>query len=272
MESLFSAEDLLPFEKCKPNTKEEQTSAVLIQPVIDTKKNNAMNIALSRIKHTDTELKHMILDMELRDENLVRQLLHNFPTAEEMEALDKREKGFGRAEEFFKECKGVTEQLRDALCSLHFISVLDSQSVSDAIYVLERFYKSVMESKAFPELLRMLLFLGNVLNSNTVLGNADGFSLGDMGIFTRVRSKNRKSVLDVALSRFSRRAELREDLSLLNTAGAGRPRQRRPGYVRDPELLRQGSWRGGREGGSGNGRVHTPCRKIRELQKAPRGV
>lgn len=218
VEALFSADDLLPFEKLRQSAREKQTSTVHMYSVLDAKKNNAMNIALSRVKHTDAELKHMILCLEVQDENLVRQLLHNFPTDEELEALEKRERGFGRAEEFFKECMGATDQLRDALNAMHFISVLGSQSVSGSICVLERFYRSVMESKALVELLRILLFLGNVLNSNTALGNADGFSLSDMGTFARVRGRNRESVLDLALSRFSMRSKLREDLELLSAA------------------------------------------------------
>lgn len=218
VEALFDAEDLLPFVKPRQDAKEKHMSSVQVHSVFDAKKNNAMNIVLCRVKHTDAELKHMILRMELQDENLVRQLLHNFPTDEELEALEKRERGFGRAEEFFKECIGATDQLKDALNSMHFISVLGSQSVSSAICVLERFYRSVMESKAFLELLRILLFLGNVLNSNTALGSADGFSLSDMGMFARLRGKNRDSVLDLALSKLSLRNELRKDLELLSAA------------------------------------------------------
>lgn len=218
VEALFSAEDLLSFEKHTQDAKEKLTSSVQIHSVLDVKKNNAINIALSRVKHTDAELKHLILCLELQDENLVRQLLHNFPTDEELEALEKRERSFGRAEEFFRECMGSTDQLRDALNSMHFISALSSQSVSDAICVLERFYRSVMESKALAELLRILLFLGNVLNSNTALGNADGFSLSYMGVFTRVRGKNQESVLELALSKFSMRNELQKDLELLGAA------------------------------------------------------
>lgn len=210
VEDIFGAEDLSAFKKSGELQKVQ--GRTFVQPIIDPRKDNAINIALGRVKHSNAELKELILGCRLSDENLTRQLINNFPTRDELEMLKKREQGFGRAETFFKECMDAVDRLHEALCISQFVSGLRAQGVSVNVKFLGSFYRRLMSSRAFVDLLRLLLFLGNVLNARSILGKADGFALSDLGVFARTRGTTSESVLDIALRKLERREELREDL------------------------------------------------------------
>lgn len=216
MENVFGMDELSSF--VKGEVAKSSRAQAFDQPVLETKKNNAINIAFSRIKCTDAELMNLILSRELRDENVIKQLLNHFPTPEELHALRTRDRCVGRAETFFKRCANDAEKIRNALETLNFLSRIDQQSIIESLDVLQNFYKTLLVSTSLVELLRILLFLGNVLNSKTMLGNAEGFALSDIGAFARVRGRNKENVLDMALKKFSLKKELRSDLALLGAA------------------------------------------------------
>lgn len=213
-EGFIKEDDLYIFEKKKKNASVARKT--FIQPIFDQKKNNAINIALGRVKYSDKELKEMILSMKLKDENIIKQIYDNFPTNEELMRLRMREKGFGRAETFFKECVGNTEYLKESLGTLYFISILENQNIAETIKKVQNFYNKMTSSKAFFEFIKMLLFVGNLFNKGTLLGNAEGFSLNGFGIFNMVRGSNKESVLEMVTRNFMWKKELLEDIKYLH--------------------------------------------------------
>ncbi|KAM0676699.1 hypothetical protein BDAP_002709 [Binucleata daphniae] len=87
LSQIISIEELLPFEK-----KEVQISKVkkeTLKTVFDVKKGNAIGIAIGRIKMSDKEFKKRMFNLEDEyfTENMLKQLIINFPTQEEIKVL-----------------------------------------------------------------------------------------------------------------------------------------------------------------------------------------
>lgn len=178
LENKFSNDDFSVFIR---DVRVRTPRKIVITPIFESKKNNAINIALGRVKISDEELRDSILNMEMSDENIALRLLESFPTDVELKNLALRQQGFGRAETFFKV---ITDplMLKHCLVSLCFIHAMRSQGVTEIICKMETFIDTITTSVAFKEFVSLLLFVANVLG-----GPIEAFSLNDIGSFNTLK-------------------------------------------------------------------------------------
>lgn len=192
-EDLFKADEFAEFEKSnKIKVKEEKrTSEVQAKSVtgcIDQKKAHALNIALSRIKLTNSVLIDEILDLSLVNESLVTQLIAYFPSSAELEALALSEKtdepSASRSEELFRE---VTDHVKfyNALLALRFSYAFNSKKYIEEVQKLNMMCDSLLTSQEVVRLFECMLAVGNILNVNTFGGSAEGFTIESVSNFNK---------------------------------------------------------------------------------------
>ncbi|ELA41526.1 uncharacterized protein VICG_01390 [Vittaforma corneae ATCC 50505] len=150
--------------------------------LIDPKKSYALNIALGRVKLSNSELIRQILQGEYENENVVRQLILYFPTQEEYELICSSIKEMGRAELLFKELPNLS-RFRSSLLSLRFNFALKTRKYPEIIKNMSISFMRIVESTELLNLFGILLVIGNVLNSNSFNGNAESFSLDSLQAF-----------------------------------------------------------------------------------------
>ena len=186
IEKLFNLSEFDQFES-KARKKDEslqpaqRTNAVT--SVIDPKKSYALNIALGRVKLSNTELISNILKGTFENENLIKQLIIYYPTAEEHDQICKSNSDLGRAELMFKEIKDLDEFL-NSLLSLRFKFYFNNKNYTEIIISTTESLKRIGKSTELVNLFAKLLVIGNILNSNSFNGNAEGFSLDSLSMFT----------------------------------------------------------------------------------------
>lgn len=150
--------------------------------LIDGKKSYALNIALGRVKLSNSELIEKILQGEYDNENVIQQLIMYYPTKEELDLIRASTMELGRAELLFKELEDST-RFRSALLALRFKFALKNRSYIEIIRSLTGSFKRILESTELLNLFGGLLVIGNVLNSRSFNGNAEGFSLDSLDMF-----------------------------------------------------------------------------------------
>lgn len=187
------------------------------ETIFSEKKNYGINIALGRVKMSNTELKSAILDMhEDFDENLVKQLLLYFPSEDEVERLLNSEHVFGRGEEFFKECVKDIEAIRACLYYLYFAVTFNSQTVGKSFEILRIYYTTLLTSSSLKKFLGILLFVGNCLNRGTFLGNADGFTIDSIPVMLDLKNGD-ISFIDFVAGKIDKK-QLIKDLNVVYDA------------------------------------------------------
>lgn len=177
----FTEKDLEPFVRVE--TKETKRETKKMVSLFPEKKNYALNIALSRVKEKDEDLKRRILHLEDCGENLVKQLLLYFPTEEEVEALRGLSTPTGRAESFFLAALGEIDALRDALSILHFRILLKGIPIL-SFSTLSHYYSTLLSSTSLKKILAFILSLGNSLNPT----KTEAYSLLSLGLVLENRT------------------------------------------------------------------------------------
>ncbi len=209
LEESFKLEDFKEFEQSKSTQNkiqpEEDHFVRKVSTALDSKKSLALNIALGRVKTPLEELKKSILDRNLKNENLVKQLLLYMPTTEEHGNLCEEEKEkviLGRAEMLFRLVDNLRE-FRENLLAIKFKGLYGERNYGKCIREQQETYTRILEMESLKKLFGYLLIIGNQLNMNTGKGKADGFSIDSLPQFQSTKIKqmlinkiNFKEILD----------------------------------------------------------------------------
>lgn len=186
-EKLFNLSEFEQFEtKAKVNEERnhssQKTQTTTSASVIDQKKSYALNIALGRVKLSNSELIESISKCKFDNENLIKQLIMYYPTHEEHAQICDSNLEMGRAELMFKEIKDLDSFL-NSLLSLRFKYYFENKDYLGIINSTTKSLKRISESTELVNLFANLLVIGNVLNSNSFNGNAEGFTLDSLSMF-----------------------------------------------------------------------------------------
>lgn len=218
-EKNFELEEFKTFAS-KPEKKESRLSDTQRQAsemqkpvsyVIDPKKSYALNIALGRVKLSNEELIDKILKQEYENENIVKQLLTYFLTQEEYESVCSTTMELSRAEKLFKALPNF-KRFHSALLSQRFCFSFKARDYKTVIANMKLSFEKLVKSEEIPKLFGVLLVIGNVLNSNTFNGNAEGFSLESLEMFAT------KDVFELVKRKIDSRRLLKELLGTENPA------------------------------------------------------
>lgn len=208
-EKLFNLAEFDKFES-KINKKESSTvtqKVSTVTSVIDHKKSYALNIALGRVKLNNSDLIKSILTGRFENENLVKQLIIYFITHEEHEEILKcnsvNNLQLGRAELMFKEISDLNSFL-NALLSLRFKFYFNNRNYSEITNLMKISLNRILKSSELLSLFGTLLVIGNVLNCNTFNGNAEGFTLDSLNVFSS------KEILELIRSKINLEKLLKE--------------------------------------------------------------
>jgi len=182
----------------RQSSRKKATEAVAL---IDMKRTNNVQIALSRLKMTDEKVLASIKDpaSSPMDEEQVNLLLAVQPTAEEIEMVmsyqgNKAE--LGRVEQFFlllSEVSNLGPRLQALQISKHFPG--ERETLHAEVNVVRAACKQVRQSKVLMKTMETVLALGNYLNGTSNRGGAYGFKLSDLGKLVQVKSADNKITL-----------------------------------------------------------------------------
>lgn len=189
-EKMFKLEEFDEFENVQEKKidveikQEKSVSVVKNECCMDSKKSYALNIALGRIRCNNKDLISKICSHQFDDENVIRQLIMYFPTEDEVSMIKNTSLQLSRAEMFFREADDL-KKLNDALISLRFSFVFKSKDFAAVFCQMSEAFQRLLASTELLNLFGILLVIGNVLNSNTYNGNAEGFTLDSLEYFTK---------------------------------------------------------------------------------------
>ncbi|KAM0676248.1 hypothetical protein GVAV_000211 [Gurleya vavrai] len=217
--NLMPIEEFLPFEK--KDVIHSCVKRIVLKTVFQSKKGNAIEIALGRVKMSDEEFKNRIFNLNdsFFNENTLKQLILNFPSIDEMKMLNEIENGdkIGRAEEFFLhfcDCHiDFLNFLKIIYFKLTYINI--SNSIRENINKLTVIYKTGLESLAIKEFFLVALFLGNVFNGDSFSGNAEGFSLENIIRFIEYTGNNKERLIDYIKEKIKN--NLKADLRIITS-------------------------------------------------------
>eukprot|EP00026_Physarum_polycephalum_P008007 Phypoly_transcript_08081.p1 GENE.Phypoly_transcript_08081~~Phypoly_transcript_08081.p1 ORF type:complete len:495 (+),score=130.66 Phypoly_transcript_08081:161-1486(+) len=189
LESMFCARVVaeVPKEKDKPTT----------ITLIDPRKANNCAIMLTKFKNVDfKELKKAIVNM---DENIIdaegaRGLATFAPSEEDIEAIKAYEGDpsmLGKAEQFYKEIMGVPRITQRLQCMSFYLSfakvVQDTKPDIEAVLAAS---EEIQSSKKFPQVIEVILAVGNFINGGSARGAAAGFKLDSLLKIRDTQSNN----------------------------------------------------------------------------------
>ncbi|TBU12859.1 Formin-like protein [Hamiltosporidium tvaerminnensis] len=209
---LFSSSDFEPFEKINSPILQSgnlNSKKIKVITVFDSKKGNAISIALGRIKISDKDVKEEILKINetIFNENLVKQLIINFPSNDEilklknlnLNSIKNSNQIIGRAETFFLECLECTEEIHKSLKKIYLKIIFPNSSICllKNIKLLLECCVLLLESQVLSEFFGLSLCCGNILNNNTALGNASGYSLESINVFKQIKGTNKESIFNL---------------------------------------------------------------------------
>lgn len=180
-ERLFELAEFDKFE-CRQERKvrqEKKTRETVGSVCMDPKKSYALNIALGRVRAGNRELIDKIVAQECEDENLVKQLIMYFPTSEEIDLIRGCKSPLSRAEMLFEEaCE--PKVFYDSLIALRFKFCFRNRDYHGLFSEMSNVFRRVVQSTELLNLFGALLVVGNVLNSNSFNGGAEGFTLDSL--------------------------------------------------------------------------------------------
>lgn len=207
----FTISNLLCYEKKTVVIEKPPTTKVQVPTVFPGKRGNAIGIALGRLRISDSDFKNKIFsyDTESISENIIKQLIHNYPTNEEFrqlqifqeEMVGKSERIIGRAEEFYFNFLDCHEEFIQRLNAMYFKITFPGLSSSIRIQIkkITNIYSKGIESMAIKEFLQYALLLGNIFNGSSFIGNAEGFSLSSIYQIVKYTGNAKESLLsDIA--------------------------------------------------------------------------
>lgn len=182
-EKLFELTEFDRFESKQEKAHREKPEKPQSSNVcMDPKKCYALNIALSRVRMDNRELLERIIGQECENENLVKQLIMYFPTSEEIELIRECKDQLSRAEMLFVEVQDP-KVFYNSLVALRFKICFSNRKYGCLFEEISSTLKRIVESTELLNLFGALLVVGNVLNSNTFNGNAEGFTLDSLQSF-----------------------------------------------------------------------------------------
>ncbi|ETO13695.1 hypothetical protein RFI_23673 [Reticulomyxa filosa] len=162
--------------------------------LLDSKRAYNVDIGLSRIKLTHNRILDAILGMDETTFNVdnISKLISYVPTPEEVDTITSYEgdpSQLGHAEQFFLTLSvipNVPERLRLWEFKLRFKELIDQQN--EKISLLRKAHDTVKNSKAFRDVLRYILKIGNYMNGGTKKGQAYGFKLSSLKQLTGAKT------------------------------------------------------------------------------------
>ncbi|KAI8924051.1 hypothetical protein BC831DRAFT_467748 [Entophlyctis helioformis] len=180
-EELFAAKETKVADK--PATSKEDLNKEIT--FLDPKRSQNCNIMLKAVKLDPKLIKRAILtvDMDTLPRFVLAELLKFIPTDDEIAALKQYEKEVSKlanAERFMYEISEISHYERK-LKAMHFnASFAEFEDDAETlINGLQKASEDVIGSKKFKELLKVILALGNYMNSGA-RGGAYGFKLGSL--------------------------------------------------------------------------------------------
>ncbi|EPR79268.1 Formin like protein [Spraguea lophii 42_110] len=209
MDKIFSLKDFEPFVKEKKVVAKVAPPKIENKPkgIFDTKKSNAIEIALGRIRIENEKLLEHItsLDAENLNENLIKQIILNIPTTEEKQKLKTASLGnLTRGEDFYKRTLEV-ENFISYLDFIYFVkNIYNLSSIHNNLQIFLDFFTNVRASQEFLKYIQYTLYLGNILNGKSFLGNAEAYNLLSLNVFKEVIGKDKKSVFDIAIEKVNK--------------------------------------------------------------------
>ena len=176
-----------------PKKKKEQT-------VLDFQRSNNINILAKRFKKTPEEVKQAIItcDPDVMTADNIRALLKIVPTSEELEMIKEYPNlnELGTAEKFLL-ALGEVPKLEPRLKALLIKDGFEKRSnlVEEQLKVMEAAIDEVKKSKKFPEVLGVVLKVGNYMNGTGARGGAYGFKLDTLAKLADTKSVDNKTTL-----------------------------------------------------------------------------
>ncbi|KAF8115617.1 hypothetical protein N665_0025s0085 [Sinapis alba] len=177
-----------------------QTKLEIIH-LIDKKKSYNTEIMLSKVKMPLPDMPDAILKMDdtVLDIDLIEKFIKLCPTKEDMERLKEYtgdETRLGKCEKFFLELMKVTRvesKLKVFSYKIHFNTQVTE--LKESLEVVKSVCKEVKDSEKLKEIMKRILYLGNILNEGTVKGDAEGFRLDTLLKLSNTRAVNGKITL-----------------------------------------------------------------------------
>lgn len=215
LHSKFSRNDFLPFVK-KLQKKTEVEPKIKIITIFSPKKGNAIAIALGRIKIPDNDFINSVIKIETKhiNENILNQLIKNYPNADEIEQLKSMYESqsfnnyfsktqIGRAERFYLNC---IPYLNDFFISLKFLKFSltfenKKSEIIKKINILKNQLNKILNCNEILNFLKTCLYVGNVLNNKSYLGKAEAFSLESIKEFLYVKDEKNKNIFQLIKSK-----------------------------------------------------------------------
>ncbi|XP_065877871.1 formin-like protein 20 [Euphorbia lathyris] len=201
LETLFSASVPKPADSgAKGRRKSVGSKAEKVQ-LVDLRRANNTEIMLTKVKMPLSDMMAAVLAMDdsILDADQVDNLIKFCPTKEEMELL----KGYtgnketlGKCEQYFLELMKVPRvesKLRVFSFKIQFGSQISEFRKS--LNTMNSACIEVRNSAKLKEIMKKILYLGNVLNQGTARGSAVGFKLDSLLKLTDTRAINNKITL-----------------------------------------------------------------------------
>ncbi|OQR85193.1 formin-homology 2 domain-containing protein [Thraustotheca clavata] len=196
--TLFSSVPPPEKEKKKPVAKKKAATRVAL---IDVKRANNLGIMLARFRMPYAEIKRAVLeiDREVLTTEKIAALIQFAPEGEELEAVKAytgEPKLLGDAEQYFLEISTVpryASRLQAVLATFQFDSNVEEQR--RLIESVNNTCAALRANKAIPEILKLVLVLGNTLNEGTARGGAQGFKLSILLKLVQVKASDNSMTL-----------------------------------------------------------------------------
>ena len=179
---------------------EGKSSKPKTQTILDFNRSNNINILVKRFKKTPQEMKNAIIECEddLMTGDSIRALLKIVPTPDEIEAIKDfpNKEELGGAEKHLLALSDIP-RLGSRLKALLIKSVFNKHAttVQEQMNVLEKAIDEVSGSNKLPQLLGIVLKVGNFMNGTGARGGAYGFKLSDLEKLADTKSMNLKTTL-----------------------------------------------------------------------------
>ncbi|KAF0719876.1 Aste57867_737 [Aphanomyces stellatus] len=182
----------------KPGMKKKAATRI---GLIDVKRANNIGIMLARFRMPYPEIKRAILevDRDILSSEKVAALIQFAPEGEEMATV----KGYsgdvkmlGDAEQYFVEIASVPRfqtRLQAVLATMQFDSNVEEQR--RLITSVASTCKELKRCDAIPQILKLVLQLGNALNEGTARGSASGFKLSILLKLVQVKAADNSMTL-----------------------------------------------------------------------------
>ncbi|KAK4767923.1 hypothetical protein SAY87_003064 [Trapa incisa] len=202
LETLFSANVPKPADGDKGGGRRKSLGSKTDKVhLIDLRRANNTEIMLTKVKMPLPDMMTAVLAMDesVLDVDQVENLIKFCPTKEEMELLKNYsgdKENLGKCEQYFLELMKVPRvesKLRVFSFKIQFGTQISEFRKS--LNTVNSACQEVRNSYKLKEIMKRILFLGNVLNQGTARGSAIGFKLDSLLKLTDTRATNNKMTL-----------------------------------------------------------------------------